>query len=71
VNSYTFLLDTYATERLKTLSVWSHFDEKDLGLLARTGWAFWSTTPKPRHGASSGWAPSPRSGSPERRGSST
>ncbi len=28
---YTFLLDTYATERLKTLSVWSHFDQKDLG----------------------------------------
>jgi hypothetical protein len=31
VNPYTFLLDTYATERLKTLSVWSQFDEKDLG----------------------------------------
>jgi uncharacterized damage-inducible protein DinB len=31
VNPYAFLLDTYATERLKTLSVWSHFDEKDLG----------------------------------------
>jgi hypothetical protein len=34
VNPYTFLLDTYATQRLKTLSVWSHFDEKDLGFEA-------------------------------------
>ncbi len=31
MNPYTFLLDTYATERLKTLSVWSQFDQKDLG----------------------------------------
>jgi uncharacterized damage-inducible protein DinB len=31
VNSYTFLLDTYATERLKTLSVWSQFADNDLG----------------------------------------
>jgi uncharacterized damage-inducible protein DinB len=31
VHTYTFLLDTYATERLKTLSVWSHFDDDDLG----------------------------------------
>lgn len=31
VNPYTFLLDTYATERLKTLSVWSQFDQNDLG----------------------------------------
>ena len=31
MNPYTFLLDTYATERLKTLSVWSHFDDEDLG----------------------------------------
>ncbi|MGH7579836.1 MAG: DinB family protein, partial [Gemmatimonadales bacterium] len=30
VHSYTFLLDTYATERLKTLSVWSHFTDDDL-----------------------------------------
>ena len=29
MSPYTFLLDTYATERLKTLSVWSRFDEKD------------------------------------------
>jgi hypothetical protein len=35
VNPYTFLLDTYATERPKTLSVWSHFDEKRSGLQAR------------------------------------
>ena len=27
---YDFLLDTYETERLKTLSVWSQFDEGDL-----------------------------------------
>lgn len=31
MNPYTFLLDTYATERLKTLSVWSHFNDEDLG----------------------------------------
>jgi uncharacterized damage-inducible protein DinB len=30
VNPYTFLVDTYATERLKTLSVWSHFTDEDL-----------------------------------------
>ncbi len=28
---YDFLLDTYETERLKTLSVWSQFREQDLG----------------------------------------
>ena len=27
---YEFLIDTYATERMKTLSVWSHFKEDDL-----------------------------------------
>jgi len=27
---YTFFADTYETERLKTLSVWSQFEEKDL-----------------------------------------
>ena len=31
MNPYTFLVETYATERLKTLSVWSHFTEADLG----------------------------------------
>ncbi len=30
MNPYTFLVDTYATERLKTLSVWSHFTDEDL-----------------------------------------
>jgi uncharacterized damage-inducible protein DinB len=30
VHPYTFLLDTYATERFKTLSVWSHFGEHEL-----------------------------------------
>ena len=29
---YTFLVDTYASERLKTLSVWSMFDDADLGI---------------------------------------
>jgi uncharacterized damage-inducible protein DinB len=29
---YTFLVDTYATERLKTLNVWSMFTEDDLGI---------------------------------------
>jgi hypothetical protein len=27
---YTFLVDTYASERLKTLSVWAMFDDTDL-----------------------------------------
>lgn len=27
---YEFLVDTYATERLKTLAVWAHFREEDL-----------------------------------------
>jgi uncharacterized damage-inducible protein DinB len=31
MNPYTFLVETYATERLKTLSVWSHFGDADLG----------------------------------------
>jgi uncharacterized damage-inducible protein DinB len=31
VHPYTFLLDTYSTERLKTLSGWSHFTDHDLG----------------------------------------
>jgi DinB family len=31
MNPYIFLVETYATERLKTLSVWVHFDGGDLG----------------------------------------
>lgn len=31
MNPYTFLVETYATERLKTLSVWAHFSDADLG----------------------------------------
>jgi uncharacterized damage-inducible protein DinB len=31
MNPYTFLVETYATERLKTLSVWAHFIDSDLG----------------------------------------
>jgi uncharacterized damage-inducible protein DinB len=31
MNPYSFLVDTYATERLKTLSVWTHFTDADLG----------------------------------------
>lgn len=30
MNPYTFLVETYATERLKTLSVWSQFTDGDL-----------------------------------------
>ncbi|HUL71196.1 MAG TPA: DinB family protein [Gemmatimonadales bacterium] len=30
--TFDFLIETYATERLKTLSVWSHFQEADLDL---------------------------------------
>jgi uncharacterized damage-inducible protein DinB len=30
-SAYEFLADTYDTERLKTLSVWSQFNEADLG----------------------------------------
>ena len=29
---YAFLVDTYASERLKTLSVWSMFDDADLDI---------------------------------------
>ena len=29
---YDFLVDTYATERLKVLSVWSEFKEEDLSV---------------------------------------
>jgi hypothetical protein len=29
---YSFLVDTYASERLKTLSVWAMFDDADLDL---------------------------------------
>jgi uncharacterized damage-inducible protein DinB len=29
--SYTFLVDTFSTERLKTLSVWSQFSDVELG----------------------------------------
>jgi len=31
MNPYDFLVETYATERLKTLSVWAHFSDADLG----------------------------------------
>jgi uncharacterized damage-inducible protein DinB len=31
MNPFTFLVETYATERLKTLSVWAHFTDADLG----------------------------------------
>jgi uncharacterized damage-inducible protein DinB len=31
MNPYRFLVETYATERLKTLSVWTHFTDADLG----------------------------------------
>lgn len=31
MNPYTFLIETYATERIKTLSVWCHFADADLG----------------------------------------
>lgn len=34
---HTFLIETYATERLKVLSVWSLFHEKDLDVRPRTG----------------------------------
>ena len=30
MSAYDFLVDTYATERIKTLSVWSHFIDADL-----------------------------------------
>lgn len=31
MNTFDFLVDTYATERLKTLSVWSQFRDDELG----------------------------------------
>ena len=35
--SYHFLVDTYATERLKVLSVWSMFEDRDLAVRPRAG----------------------------------
>jgi uncharacterized damage-inducible protein DinB len=32
MSPYAFLVDTYATERIKTLSVWSHFTDDDLAV---------------------------------------
>ena len=43
MNPYAFLLDTYATERIKTLSVGSHFDDKDLGFRWLPGRSLYST----------------------------
>jgi uncharacterized damage-inducible protein DinB len=34
---YDFLVDTYATERLKTVSVWSEFKDEDLPVRPRSG----------------------------------
>jgi uncharacterized damage-inducible protein DinB len=34
---YTFLIETYATERLKVLSVWSQFHDEDLDVRPRRG----------------------------------
>ena len=34
---YDFLVETYATERLKTLSVWSEFKDEDLPVRPRSG----------------------------------
>jgi uncharacterized damage-inducible protein DinB len=34
---YDFLVDTYATERLKILSVWSEFEDSDLSFRPREG----------------------------------
>lgn len=31
MHPYSFLVETYGTERLKTLSVWAHFTDADLG----------------------------------------
>jgi hypothetical protein len=34
---YEFLVDTYATERMKVVSVWSEFRDKDLPERPRAG----------------------------------
>ena len=34
---YAFLVETYATERIKVVSVWSEFTDEDLGLRPRSG----------------------------------
>lgn len=34
---YAFLVETYATERVKVLSVWSEFHDEDLGIRPRDG----------------------------------
>ena len=35
--TYEFLIETYGTERVKVLSVWSEFDDQDLDVRPRTG----------------------------------
>jgi uncharacterized damage-inducible protein DinB len=35
--TYDFLIDTYATERVKVLSVWSEFRDDDLGIRPKAG----------------------------------
>src|SRR5437762_3138921 len=35
--TYDFLIDTYETERVKVLSVWSEFSDTDLPVRPRTG----------------------------------
>ncbi|PYX70024.1 MAG: damage-inducible protein DinB [Acidobacteria bacterium] len=34
---YAFLVETYATERIKVVSVWNEFTDEDLGLRPRSG----------------------------------
>ncbi len=34
---YAFLVETYATERIKVVSVWSEFTDQDLGVRPRSG----------------------------------
>jgi len=35
--TYEFLIETYGTERVKVLSVWSEFDDQDLDVRPKTG----------------------------------
>ncbi len=78
---YQFLIDTYATERLKVLSVWSMFEEGDLVDSAHTPRTVgdaacsnkWSTSARARISGSDpcsaidvGAPPLPETGDPER-----
>jgi hypothetical protein len=54
VMDYTFLVDSYASERLKTLSVWAMFDERRRSPPRRGVWPLSAGTPRIPQGDSPG-----------------